>query len=422
MKAQHQISRPGRLSRRNPVRRRYPLGTRSLAIGTLCTLVSVIAQAEEADYEYRGNLELELQSFLADADHSADQKANTSVSGVVELYKELNDGNGSVVLTPFFRIDKHDDKRSHLDLREFLFSNSTESWDLRAGLGKVFWGVAESSNIVNIVNQSDAVEGFTSDEKLGQPMLQASRTTEKGDFDFFILPGFRTRTFPGLDGRPRPPIEIDTDNAIYEDSEENKHVDFAARYSNAIEEWDIGLSWFKGTSRDPLLVFNPASLSLQPYYYQVQQFGIDVQATLESWLLKLEMTHRAGKQIDNHMNLVSGFEYSFYSVGESDTDIGIVFEYLYDDLGDDAYQPFQNDILFGLRFALNDEQSTEALVGILADVTGGGQIFTLEASRRIGNSFKVSLESATWLNTEEDPQLDGFKNEDLVTAKVAWFF
>jgi len=71
---------------------------------------------------------------------------------------------------PFVRIDEHDAERSHVDLREFLYTHVGDTWEIRAGLGKVFFGVAESNNPVDIINQRDSVENITTDAKLGQPI------------------------------------------------------------------------------------------------------------------------------------------------------------------------------------------------------------------------------------------------------------
>jgi len=120
--------------------------------------------------EYRGNLASELSVFTSESDTSAEQRSNISLSGEVELYYPLTDeGNQSIVITPFLRLDENDAERTHFDFREFLYQYNADNWEVRVGFGKVFWGVAESRNVVDIINQRDLVEGIISDEKLGQP-------------------------------------------------------------------------------------------------------------------------------------------------------------------------------------------------------------------------------------------------------------
>ena len=43
---------------------------------------------------------------------------------------------------------------------------------LLVGAAKVFWGTAESRHLVDIINQTDAVEDIDEEDKLGQPMVK----------------------------------------------------------------------------------------------------------------------------------------------------------------------------------------------------------------------------------------------------------
>ena len=392
--------------------------TRRRKCGQTLLAIALIASGNAyAEWSKRGDLRLQLQGFTDNSLHNATQSSNVSFSGSAEFNRDIGE-NGNLTISPFFRVDQHDDKRTHFDLREFLYRYSSENWELNAGLGKVFWGVAESNNLVDIINQKDAVEGIDPEHKLGQPMINLLLLKDWGEISLFVLPGFRERTFAGEDGRPRGFTAIDSDNAAYESSNEEAHVDVAARVSGAIDEWDVGLHVFHGTARTPLLTF-PAFV---PFYYQVTQVGVDVQATLESWLLKSEAVYRSGKFIQDHAQLVNGFEYSFYGVAESAVDIGVVAEWLYDERGDRSDSVFQNDLLIGLRFALNDEQSTEALVGIITDLDRGGDVFTAEASRRIGDSFKLTAEAVVWANADEDPVLSQLQQEDYLQLELGYFF
>ena len=375
----------------------------------------------QAEIETRGNMGLQFQLFPKDSLHSADQASNYSLSSEIEFYTPIGE-DGSLTVTPFIRIDQNDQQRSHIDLREFVYSHIGESWELNVGLGKVFWGVAESSNLVDVINQTDSVENDGSSAKLGQPMVNLLLVREWGDIDLYVLPGFKERTFPGENGRPRAPGSLDTDNALYESEEGAKHVDVAARVSFAFDQWDVGAHVFHGTSRTPAFRNNPISNSVVPYYYQHTQVGIDIQATLESWLLKTEITHKSGNEFTDHASVVAGFEYSFYDIRESGADLGIVTEWLYDDRGVDADQPFQNDVLVGLRLALNDEQSLEGLLGVITDLDEGGQLVTLEGSRRFGGNYKASVQMTIFQNVENDTSFAAFDNEDNVQFEVSYFF
>ncbi|MBX2879680.1 MAG: hypothetical protein KTR32_07105 [Granulosicoccus sp.] len=395
----------------------------SIVGGFTCSLLSAVFSSSiaTAETEIRGNVSAQLQGFTATAIHEADHDVNGSIAAEAEIYTPFGDGNRFITITPFLRVDQHDDERTHVDLREFLYTQAADDWEFKVGLGQIFWGVAESRNPVDIINQQDQVESLASSAKLGQPMINATLIKDWGNISAFILPGFRERTLVGEDGRPRLPIIINADDALYESDDEEQHIDFALRYSTILQEWDLGLSYFNGTRREPLLISNDNGATLQPFYIQMEQIGIDLQATLESWLLKAELVHQSGDLIEDHVESVVGFEYSFYGVAESAVDIGIVAEHLWDQR-DDSPPLLQNDLLLGLRFALNDEQSSEALIGILGDLDGGGQQLSLEASRRIGNSLKISADAAVWMGTEEADPLHALRNEDYVQIEIAYFF
>jgi hypothetical protein len=379
------------------------------------------AASVHAELDTRGNVGLQYQVFPKDASHSADQSGNASLFGEIEFYTPIGE-EGSLTVTPFIRLDQHDEERSHVDLREFVYSQLGESWELNTGLGKVFWGVAESSNLVDVINQTDLVENDGSSAKLGQPMINLLLIRDWGDIDLYVLPGFRARTLPGEDGRPRLPVSLDADNALYESADRSRHVDFAGRISLTFDQWDVGAHVFHGTARAPQFRINPSSASVVPYYYQQTQLGLDIQATLESWLLKAEIVHRSGEEFTDHAAVVSGFEYSFYDIRESGADLGIVTEWLYDDRGDDADQPFQNDLLIGLRLVMNDEQSLEGLLGVITDMDEGGQLITLEGSRRLGSNFKASVQLTIFQNVADDAAFAGFDEEDNLQFEVSYFF
>ncbi len=392
-------------------------------IAILAVNLALPLSLHASDIEYRGNISLQAQTFTQSPAHGADHSVNASLSSEIELYRGFEgEFDSSFVFTPFFRLDQQDDERSHVDIRELYYLAAGDTWELKAGVSRIFWGVAESRNVVDIINQTDQVEGVTSDAKLGQPMINFTSIRDWGDLGIYILPGFRERTFSGNDGRPRLPFAVDTDNAQYESGDKAQHVDFALRYSTYVDVLDIGLSVFNGTSREPLLVPNAAGTEFQPLYYQVTQVGLDLQATLESWLLKFETVHRTGDLITDHAELVTGFEYSFYGVNDSNLDIGVVAEYLWDERDQQATHTFQNDVLLGLRFALNDEQSTEALVGTIIDLDGNGNTLTAEASRRISDRFTFSVD----LFLQEDTNSDGvptvFGKDDFAQLEISYFF
>ena len=170
--------------------------------------------------DWSGNFSLQSRFFFHDPLLPSTTQENTypSVAGLPELYHSWDDDRQSLTFTPFFRIDQNDDERNHVDVRELHWQKVLDSWEIRIGISKVFWGVTESQHLVDVINQTDAVENIDGEDKLGQPMLKFSTEINIGIFDFFILPGFRERTFSDIDGRLITAPLIDPEQAFYESS------------------------------------------------------------------------------------------------------------------------------------------------------------------------------------------------------------
>ncbi|MEK9766080.1 MAG: hypothetical protein VW274_06330, partial [Thalassolituus sp.] len=100
-----------------------------------------------------------------------------------ELVWDADSGNGRFTFVPFYRKDFADDERTHGDVREALYMTWSGNWELRAGIGKVFWGVTESLHLVDVINQTDYVEAVDGDEKLGQPMVHGMLLSELGTWE-----------------------------------------------------------------------------------------------------------------------------------------------------------------------------------------------------------------------------------------------
>ena len=382
--------RPGKLSRRCQSR----ILKWSCCLAVALWLISSPLSA--ADSSYRGNLTLQQQHFTANDQFNLDAAQNSSMSGFVELTRELGSPSHTLTIAPFFRIDQQDENRSHVDFREFIYRYFGDEWELQAGLGQVFWGVVESRNIVNVLNQTDQLEGPTSTEKLGQPMLSLSRLLPEGSLELFLLPASREREFPGEATRPRLSDNRISSTATFESGAEDQHLDFALRWDHSLSDWDIGFSYFQGTARNPSFRNNPESDLLTPFYPQISQIGFDAQGIYDDWLLKLEMVRINGKLIQRHHKLVAGAEYSFYSIADTDFDINVLAEYAYDGLGEADIEMFQNELIAGLRLLWNDPQSTELLLVAAVDLDDNSQFYNAEFSRRLGNSFRLNIEAATY--------------------------
>ncbi|WP_298903768.1 hypothetical protein [uncultured Psychroserpens sp.] len=364
----------------------------------------------EAEYRYFPNK----GQFQGQKDHFP------SIAIQPEYNLAWNKGYESINITGFFRLDQ-DDNRTHWDIREFYYQKAKNNWELSVGLKKIFWGVTESNHLVDIINQTDVVESFDGEDKLGQPMIQYTLSTNYGNFDFFYLPYHRKRIFSGEKGRLRFPLVIDKDDINYESGAKEWRQDVAFRWSHFIGAFDIGLSHFYGTGREPLFSFDNAG-GINAFYPVINQTGLDLQVTHDAFLWKFESIYRSS-EVQDVFALVAGLEYTFSNIDGNGLDIGVLGEYLYDDRDNLALNALQNDIFFGSRIALNDTQDTSVLIGGITDLESNSKIFSIEASRRIGSSWKVELEGRFFSNIDTNEFiLSNFKEDDFFRVSISKFF
>ena len=323
---------------------------------------------------------------------------------------------------PFLRVDVQDDERSHFDIRELNYSQRFSNFDLLIGNAQIFWGVAESRNVVDVINQFDEVENSDETDKLGQPLIRFGKFTDIGRFEVYYLPYFRERTFPGVDGRQRGPLTVDLDNAEYDEGREEWAGDFALRYQHQIDQFDIGIHVFTGTARAPFLKSNGEGTSHIPIYQKLTQGGVDIQRTWDAWLLKLEVVI-ADQSGDNFTSNVFGLEYTFFDFSNSGIDIGILFEGLYDNRDENktASTLFENDIFVGARFTWNDFQESELLLGAIIDWKTGSMFSSIEYERRIGENMKFEVEAQYFLAEDSEP-LAQFERDSNLTLKLTRYY
>ena len=409
------------------------------ALGAFVVATDAGAQSEGFEPSFSGRFSLESRWYPQSPAHAGQRSHATGFTAEPTLFLEDEAGR-SFTLTPFFRFDGADSQRTHGDLREaylLLFGELGEGeWEARLGFDRVFWGVAELYNPVDVVNQSDLVEHPDGKTKLGQLMAHLTFSGDWGTAELFALPWHRERTYPGRHGRLRSELVVDPGLAEYESGAEERHLDLAARYSHSFGLLDFGLGFFDGTSREPSLrpaafrpvlgptgapVVDPVTgpivipTALAPYYPQIRQLGLDAQITTDLALLKLEAIHRTGApnvpslrhpfgEEEDHVAFVIGGEFTIHSVFESAADLSLLGEWHRDDRGRRSTHQFQNDVFVAARLAFNDVEGTEVTAALVADTDYGSRTMSVEFSRRLSDEWSLRLETTTMLDIDEaDP-------------------
>jgi hypothetical protein len=107
-------------------------------------------------------------------------------------------------------------------------------------------------------------------------------------------------------------------------------------------------------------------------------------------------------------------------------------EYLYDDRGDEAFDTFfEHDLALATRWQLNDLGDTQALIGLIWDHESDETMVTMEASRRLGETWTLLLEGRAFggsgpLNRDNplDPVNKGasFARDDYIELELTRYF
>ncbi|MEM7110076.1 MAG: hypothetical protein AAF519_17745, partial [Bacteroidota bacterium] len=146
--------------------------------------------------DFQLELQIENRHFLREGLYPGQESNFFSLSVRPEIEWEWDNGDKGIKVSLFGRWDQHDDRRTHFDIRELYYQQVNGNLEFSVGLKKIFWGVTESVHLVDIINQTDQVESFDGEQKLGQPMAHVSYLSSFGTFDFFYLPYARKRQFP----------------------------------------------------------------------------------------------------------------------------------------------------------------------------------------------------------------------------------
>ena len=425
--------------------------------------------SNEGEAKFSGYLEFEERYYPQEALFESQDDSFSSIASELDIYWQSANRYHLIQFKPFARITTaNDGNRNHADIRELYYSYSSHGFQIDIGLNKVYWGVTEAAHLVDIINQTDSVESFGGEDKLGQPMIAIGIEKNWGNLDLYILPYFRERQFAEGSERNRFFGDIVENDSRFESDKKEQHIDYAARWSHYFGNLDIAISYFNGTSREAIPFVNTVDIitsspkTFASFYEQLAQTGLELQYLYDDWAFKLESTYKQ-QQSGNYNEAVFGFEYTLSDMNPWGQDVGFLVEYLWNNrrnvsiietsqsalnqqlsgLGDsiadnlgiknrreavaiqsDLLSPFSNDLFIGTRFTLNNIDGTSFLAGVIVDADSQEIIGSFEGSTRIGDNVRISLNAYILSNIkgERESAFGFFRRDDFIEAKLQWYF
>jgi len=192
------------------------------------------------------------------------------------------------------------------------------------------------------------------------------------------------------------------------------------RWEHFIGDMDVGLHYFYGNAREPLVIFSQeGAFGLE--YPVVNQIGLDYQMIVKNTIFKLESVYRSG-DFDNIFAITGGLEYTLGNVNNKGLDIGIIGEYVYDNRRALTFSSLDNDLFLGSRLAFNNVAGTEILFGIFQDLSKSTKLVRLEGSQRLGESFKLTATGQAFFSVDNQEFIYLFRKDAFLELELVKYF
>ena len=366
--------------------------------------------------ELNGTLSSRLDFYPENADGTLSEGRSVEVK--IDTFHDFEESR--IVGEFIVRGDEKDSGRRITEARQAYFRTPFAGFDVFLGNRQEFWGKAESKNVVDLINQSDAAANEGKSGKLGALSISAERYVDIGDLQLWYISGFREKTFNDRDAHPSSGLTVNS--AQYERKDGKDADDFAVRLSSFVGDWDLAGSFFYGTARDPILTLAVGRKALNPYYALQKSIGLEAQYTGDVTLLKWESLHGTQSSLigtHNFSAAVAGIEYTYYRSFETKLDIGLIGEIQHDDRPQAAANQFG---VAGVRLVFNDIADSNILFLLSADSKTDQSIVSLEASQRINDVTSVKLTSQFYNARSATSAYGQLSDDDAVTLTLNMFF
>lgn len=267
-------------------------------------------------------------------------------------------------------------------LRDFVTSYSTNNFNFYGGITSEFWGVTESRHLVNVINPADARFDKYGQKLLSVPIFKAGILTPGSQLSLYLMPCQRHLSSSSSNSHNYGNSATSSSESFV-DIECDGLTDFALRDEVVYGPIDLGLSYFKGISREINGGVN--SPSKGGNYPIISRYSIDIQATIGPSLYKLEMLAQTSSGHDYAS--VGGIEYLLPYSESRISDFSILAEYLWDTRC--IKDSLNCGAMLGARWVANNASGTQMLATYSSSRYSDQYLTMLKWSQRITGSSSI---------------------------------
>lgn len=350
---------------------------------------------KKIDYTNGGNISMQNQFFIDSPIYPLQESYYALLNFSPEIKLSFGEGkNQEIVAEANANLGSSDDNRSYIDFPKLYYKAKIENHQLLVGNSVEFWGVTETSNPTNIINQQDFIQSPTGRDKLGQMMVKYTGDYTLGRLEMYYLPYTKSIRFSGIEGRFRPIIPIDNE-PTFDEGLNRWTPGFATRFSKSLGAFDFALSYFNGIDRNPIFDLDIPNLNINQRYIKSEIYGVEFQATKDIFALKYEGIYNSNANKD-FLKYVVGLESTHLGIFNTNANAIVIAEYIRNSqsVEQNPIQILSNDLSLGMRLDLNDEKSSNISFGGTYNLDKRGSIFFAQASSRIFENWVLSFDSA----------------------------
>ncbi|QEW22487.1 hypothetical protein LA6_004712 [Marinibacterium anthonyi] len=398
------------------------------------------------DFTYGGSFETTLRYYPEDGllPGETEQGFAPIINGEFNTRTELDFGTVVFEVSGLYNTETGE---GYADIPRGYFQYFGEGWDVLVGSNIEYWGVSESTHVVDSINQRYVIDQTVDYISLGQPMVNLNLGVGfNSTLSLYGLLYFRDRAQPNAATRFRSPFLMSNADAVYEEGN-GRNLDFAARFRTSFSAlgggMDLAVSFFDGTNRAPSTLPNVCVLpggafdrancadlvyadlegvKAIPYYAKLRRYGLE--SVYSRGDLQLTFEAAVSQSLDEtYYSTITGAQYSFGGIGPTGDTIVAVMEYLHDNRS--IIQPltiYDDDVFFGFAYSGNDVNGTAVRGGMYYDVNTDAKIYTASWSRRIGDALRLEVAGFSVNSGGTGDPIAFAQDDDFLQVSLAYFF